>query len=153
MISGKISVGGALAMTVVLVWLSASIPTVKAQPACAESLIPCASFLNSTAKPTANCCQPLENAIKTQKDCLCNIYNNTALLKTFQINITRALQLPKDCGFPSSETNICSSSSATPTASEPPPPPGNNSAVRAAWSGYSGVLFLSVASLMLCWET
>ncbi|GAB4857034.1 hypothetical protein Ancab_014944 [Ancistrocladus abbreviatus] len=152
MACGKISLAAALAMAVLMVWLSSTITTAKAQESCASTLTPCLQFLNSTAKPTPSCCDPLASAVKTQKACLCALFNDKSLLKSINVNITRVLELPKDCGFSASEASVCASSPApspSPSSASVPPPSGNGAAGSTTWTGLSSLLILWMASLMV----
>lgn len=81
---------------------------VEAQVAdCVQALIPCQRDLG-VAKPSQMCCDTLRNSVKNDLPCLCGILNNTELLKNIKINITEALELPKNCGITSNE-NVCKS--------------------------------------------
>lgn len=65
-------------------------------PSCAQKLVPCASYLNST-NPPDTCCNPIREAVATELDCLCNLYNTPGLLESLGINVTQALQLTQAC--------------------------------------------------------
>ncbi|XP_057462049.1 non-specific lipid transfer protein GPI-anchored 7-like [Actinidia eriantha] len=120
-------------------------------PSCAQKLVPCANYINST-NPPSSCCEPLREAVTKEMTCLCNLYNTPGLLASFGINITQALLLPGRCKIPG-DLNSCVKASApiSPSSSEPPPAtPGNdkNGADRIAWTRTSSLL-LFWASLML----
>nr|GME00451.1 lipid transfer-like protein VAS [Ipomoea batatas] len=72
---------------------------------CANNLIPCAAYLNST-KPPASCCDPLKETVTKELSCLCNLYKNPEVLKSLGVNITQALELPKHCGI-SNDVSAC----------------------------------------------
>lgn len=89
-----------------LLFLSIPAPRLSAQaqtstPSCAEQLVPCASYLNST-NPPESCCSPLKDAITNDLQCLCAIYNDPSILKSFNINLTDAGKLAANCGINSS---------------------------------------------------
>nr|GMD94957.1 lipid transfer-like protein VAS [Ipomoea batatas] len=94
---------------------------------CANNLIPCAAYLNST-KPPASCCDPLKETVTKELSCLCNLYKNPDVLKSLGVNITQALELPKHCGI-SNDVSACNKASsptaATTTPPSVPPPPSN----------------------------
>lgn len=113
-------------------------------PSCAEKLVGCASFLNSTTKPPASCCDPLQEAVTKELTCLCNLYNNPNLLKSFGINVTEALGLPTLCGIPGDDISACPG----PTSSPSPPKSGSspkNNVGRAASTGIFGLLLIWIS--------
>ncbi|KAL6004887.1 hypothetical protein ACLOJK_005444 [Asimina triloba] len=84
-----------------LVVLFAAAAVVSAQtgvPPCATKLVPCAGYLNSTSPP-ATCCNSIQDAVTNQLTCLCNLYNNPQLLKTFNVDPSQAFALSKNCGL------------------------------------------------------
>ena len=64
---------------------------------CAQNLIPCADYINSST-PAANCCSSIKEAVDTQLDCLCGLYTSPGLLKSFGITVDQALNLSRACG-------------------------------------------------------
>ncbi|GFZ06971.1 hypothetical protein Acr_18g0011410 [Actinidia rufa] len=74
-------------------------------PSCAQKLVPCANYINST-NPPSSCCEPLREAVTKEMTCLCNLYNTPGLLASFGINITQALLLPGRCKIPG-DLNSC----------------------------------------------
>lgn len=100
MLSSKLS----WLITVAIMAALLSATTTEAQtPSCASKLVPCAPFLNST-KPPASCCDPLREAVTKDLQCLCNLYENPALLISLGINVTQAIGLPKYCNIPGDVT-------------------------------------------------
>lgn len=94
---------------------------------CITALVPCATYLNAT-KPPSSCCSPLVTEYKTNKACLCNLLNNTDLIKQFNINITQAFELPIKCGLNASASG-CSKlggNSTNNTSSGSAPVPKSN---------------------------
>ncbi|RVW50700.1 hypothetical protein CK203_073356 [Vitis vinifera] len=120
----------AVVVAVVVAVMMAGVGEAQNTASCASELTACADYLNSTSPP-ANCCTPLKNAVENDKDCLCNLYNNPSLLQSLNINVTDALQLPKNCGI--TEELNCNASSPSPTGS----PPGKN-----GWPSISVLLCL-----------
>ncbi|KAI3929086.1 hypothetical protein MKW92_028499 [Papaver armeniacum] len=91
-------------------------------PSCAAALVPCAEYLNST-KPPETCCKPFRDTIKTQRKCLCDLFEDPTLLPAMGINVTQALLLPKHCGVSSeSDTSICSKAEAPASVNSPSGP-------------------------------
>ncbi|KAJ8432653.1 hypothetical protein Cgig2_011819 [Carnegiea gigantea] len=75
---------------------------------CASKLTGCVDYINGTRTPPPECCGPLTEAVTNERECLCNIYNDTTLLQAFHINITQALNLPKLCHIDTGKNaNIC----------------------------------------------
>ncbi|KAI6707320.1 hypothetical protein NL676_010282 [Syzygium grande] len=115
---------------------------------CASKLVPCADYLNSTSPPPDTCCNPIRETVKTDRACLCNLYNTPGLLASLGINVTQALQLTKECGV-STDTSSCNATATPPSSSTTPPatPGGDSDAGRIAWSGILS-LFLILASMI-----
>lgn len=103
--SGKVST--LMMMVAVLAVVMAATTTEGQQvPSCAMNLIPCADYLNATTKPPSTCCDPLKEAVTKELSCLCNLFKDQNLLKSFNINVTQAMNLPRLCGI-SGGTNAC----------------------------------------------
>ncbi|PKA60733.1 Lipid transfer-like protein VAS [Apostasia shenzhenica] len=81
-------------------------------PQCAQKLLPCANYLGSS-KPPESCCGPVKEAVKNELQCLCSLFNSPELLKAFNINVTQALALPKNCGIQSDQSMCNSISNST----------------------------------------
>ncbi|GMH29827.1 hypothetical protein Nepgr_031670 [Nepenthes gracilis] len=142
----KLIASTALLMAAVMVWSSSTARAQSDQTTCASNLVLCAQYLNDT-NPPSTCCSALATVISKQKECLCNIYNDTSLLKAYHINLTQALLLPMHCNITTSQTNICASA-PTPSSSTSPTPPGKNAAGRIACTGVSGLLLFWAAALL-----
>ncbi|KAJ8646738.1 hypothetical protein MRB53_008486 [Persea americana] len=70
-----------------------------AKMVCMQKLIPCQSSLHApSSPPPPTCCLPLKDMIENDKECLCGIFNNQNLLKSFNVTQEDALKLPKACG-------------------------------------------------------
>ncbi|XP_021725514.1 lipid transfer-like protein VAS [Chenopodium quinoa] len=129
---------GKLSMLVVL--LAALVASTAAQgsdgiPSCATKLAPCFSYLNATKTPDTSCCTPLKEAVTKERKCLCDIYNNPALIQAFHINVTQALNLITLCHINTVKdpSTFCKdlaqapSPSSSPAAGSTPTPPGGSS--------------------------
>ncbi|XP_031393451.1 lipid transfer-like protein VAS [Punica granatum] len=118
-------------------------------PACAQQLVPCANYMNST-NPPDTCCNPIREAVATERECLCNLYNTPGLLQSLGINVTQALQLTRACGV-NADTGLCNASALSPSSPSTPggvPGNGDNDAGRMMWSGLPGLLLLWASMLL-----
>jgi hypothetical protein len=65
-------------------------------------LAPCLTYVQATARsPTPDCCAGLKTVVTASKKCMCVLVRDRdepAL--GFQINVTRAMDLPDNCNFP-----------------------------------------------------
>ncbi|KAG0491952.1 hypothetical protein HPP92_005012 [Vanilla planifolia] len=123
-------------------------------PTCAEKLVPCANFLGSS-KPPESCCGPIKEAVKDELPCLCSLFNNSQLLKAFNVNVTQALELPKNCGIQSNQS-ICNSTSTSTKGSSAPlastTTPASSSTVKPAGSASRSLSCIGVPGLIgLMW--
>ncbi|KAL4199781.1 hypothetical protein AMTRI_Chr03g146560 [Amborella trichopoda] len=140
----RFSSGFCVAMTMVVM---AMVVGTGAQE-CANKLVPCASYLNSTT-PGKECCDDLKQAIETELPCLCALFNDPSVFKSLNINRTQALLLPEHCGFKST-ASACNSTAGAPSANSSPNTSsggsgsGKNSSpsMRAPWYGLAGVTFV-----------
>ena len=69
---------------------------------CMGKLLPCQPYLKSSSSPPESCCTPLESMVDDGGgggDCLCRIFSDSALLKSFNLTQDDALKLPKACGL------------------------------------------------------
>jgi len=89
---------------------------VEAQTECVSKIVPCFRFLNTTTKPSTDCCNSIKEAMEKDFSCLCTIYNTPGLLAQFNITTDQALGLNLRCGV-NTDLSACSGSGA------PPPPP------------------------------
>ncbi|CAL9754992.1 unnamed protein product [Musa acuminata subsp. burmannicoides] len=144
---------GLMAMAVVAAAVAGSAAQ-SPPPDCVSNLVGCAGYLNSTTTPPDSCCKPLKQAAKTQLPCLCSLFNNTAILRAFNVNITQAIQMSKRCGVSTDqracETATASGTTATPSSSNNDTGSSagkdSSSANRATSIGLPGLV-----SLLLCW--
>ncbi|RZC61448.1 hypothetical protein C5167_023206 [Papaver somniferum] len=100
--------------------LAATLPlgNAAASMACAQKLMPCQDFI----KPTDACCSPLKQMIHDDPKCLCNIFNNQEILKTFGVTQHEALKLLTECGT-KADIRQCNETASAPAASENPAAP------------------------------
>ncbi|XVF52685.1 hypothetical protein PTKIN_Ptkin05aG0038200 [Pterospermum kingtungense] len=114
-----------LLMIAVLVIMGTTMATVAdAQATCAQSLVPCAPYLNNaTIQPQDDCCNPIKEAVATQLTCLCNLLNDPSILASFNVSASEAIRIARDCKV-NADLSSCNATSPSP-ASTSPPPPGN----------------------------
>ncbi|URD99862.1 lipid transfer-like protein [Musa troglodytarum] len=148
---------GVMAMAVVAVAVVAAAvagSAAQSPPDCASNLVGCAGYLTSTTTPPDSCCGPLKLAAKSELPCLCSLFNNTAILRAFNVNITQAIQMSKRCGV-STDQRACATAAASGTTATPSSSKNNtgssvakdsSSANRATSVGLPGLV-----SLLLCW--
>ncbi|XP_057459288.1 non-specific lipid transfer protein GPI-anchored 3 [Actinidia eriantha] len=97
---------------------------------CLQKLMPCQPYLQSggsgSGAPPASCCVPLKEMISGDTACLCGIFNNVDLLKTFNLTQDQALKLPKACSA-NADISVCKTDSAAPSGSPAIPTPATPS--------------------------
>ncbi|XP_017234691.2 non-specific lipid transfer protein GPI-anchored 7 isoform X2 [Daucus carota subsp. sativus] len=129
-----------LVVAVIVVAMTASFVTeAQTLPPCVQKLMGCADSLNTTTTPPETCCAPLKEALTNELPCLCKLYTNTDLLKSFNINVTQAMEMPGRCGI-SVSFDVC-------TASAPSPGPSSSVGKIAATGFFSSVMILVSAML------
>ncbi|XP_059670604.1 non-specific lipid transfer protein GPI-anchored 9-like [Cornus florida] len=140
-------VGVVLVISVVMM----GVPEGQSTPPCAQKLVPCEDYVNST-KPPASCCEPLREAVTQELDCLCDLYNTPAFLPSIGINInlTDMLSLPASCGIP---VDISACVNATdPTSPWLTPAGSNRSLLKIIGGIISVVTGLMLISVLLIWR-
>ncbi|CAI9770090.1 unnamed protein product [Fraxinus pennsylvanica] len=73
------------------------------------SLADCLSFVTSGStakKPEGSCCSGLKTVLKTDAECLCEAFKNSAQLGV-TLNVTKALTLPAACHVSSPSVSNC----------------------------------------------
>ncbi|KAI3913241.1 hypothetical protein MKX01_013498 [Papaver californicum] len=88
---------------------------------CAQKLMPCQAFIKPPSSPTDACCAPLKQMIHDDPKCLCNIFNNEEVLKTFGVSQHDALKLLIECGTKADIRQCNNTAPANPTAPLPKP--------------------------------
>uniref|UniRef100_A0A1J3FY00 Bifunctional inhibitor/plant lipid transfer protein/seed storage helical domain-containing protein n=1 Tax=Noccaea caerulescens TaxID=107243 RepID=A0A1J3FY00_NOCCA len=137
----------AAAMTVIAF---ISLPAVEAQAStsCVSKLVPCFGALNTTTKPSKDCCDSIKEAVEKELSCLCNIYNTPGLLSQFNVNASQALNLSRRCDVDTDLTSCSASGTPSPKASLPPPGGNKEKDVGAGnkLAGYGVTVILSLVS-------
>ncbi|WCJ26009.1 Bifunctional inhibitor/lipid-transfer protein/seed storage 2S albumin superfamily protein [Euphorbia peplus] len=135
-------------MMAAILFLSSAVTVTEAQATstCAQKLIPCGEYLNTTTTPPDTCCSSIKDAVANDLTCLCNLYNTPGLLESFGVNLTQALALTGRCSV-NGDLSACGKSTADSPSTTPPGVPGNDGG-RVAWTGFSGMLLLLGASLL-----
>ncbi|KAF2313130.1 hypothetical protein GH714_009409 [Hevea brasiliensis] len=85
-------------MMVAVLLVSISTTTTQAQniASCAQKLIPCGEYLNTTTTPPETCCGSIREAIKNDLSCLCNLYNTLVCFKALTSMSVRPSRSPSD---------------------------------------------------------
>ncbi|URE28452.1 lipid transfer-like protein [Musa troglodytarum] len=139
------------AMTMIVVAAAATGSAAQSTPECASKLVGCAKYLNSTTPPDT-CCGPLKQEAKDDLPCLCALFNNTAVLKAFNVNITQALQMAKSCGV-NADQRACATGTASPSGGATPPSSSTNTTSKSDSSahGVTSIGLPGLVTLLLCW--
>lgn len=88
-----------IAVVVIMGTMMMAATVTDAQAACAQSLVPCAPYLNNaTLQPQDDCCNPIRQAVTTQLTCLCNLFNDPTLLNSLNVSVPEALRVSRACG-------------------------------------------------------
>ncbi|KAL7157196.1 hypothetical protein ABFS83_02G061200 [Erythranthe nasuta] len=121
----------------------------------------------TAAKPNGQCCSGLKTVLKTDADCLCEAFKNSAQLGV-TLNLTKALALPTACHVSAPSVSNCALSggaapafsplaavSPSPAAVAPAAGGGANEAVPAPspGGGNSGSYALAVSTELLLFTT
>ncbi|KAI4339043.1 hypothetical protein MLD38_024029 [Melastoma candidum] len=94
---------------------------------CVQQLMPCKPYLKGS-NPPAMCCIPLKKAVATEPQCLCRVFQNQDLMKSFNVTLDDALALAASCGA-HADMSVCkkaaapSNSPVIPSSPSPPSPP------------------------------
>lgn len=101
--------GGCKCLLSLVVVLALTMSLAEAQSGttgtCAQELIPCMDYLNTTGTPPSSCCDPLKRTVENELACLCNLFYTPGLLQNFNISIDNALGLSRRCGVTSDLTS------------------------------------------------
>lgn len=147
---------GCLKISAVLVAVVVLVAATKAAEgqsttSCAQKLVPCADYMNST-NPPASCCNPLRDVVTNELSCLCTLYNTPGLLASLNVNITQALLLAGRCNVPGDLNSCLKASAPSPTSSTGTPraTPGNdkNGVGRITWTGMSTILLFCTSMMV-----
>ncbi|KAI3752842.1 hypothetical protein L2E82_24880 [Cichorium intybus] len=78
----------------------------------------CLSYVtagSTVKKPEGTCCSGLKSVLKTNAECLCEAFKNSAQLGV-SLNVTKALALPTACDMKATSATNCGMSLGTATA-------------------------------------
>ncbi|XP_031477189.1 non-specific lipid transfer protein GPI-anchored 19-like [Nymphaea colorata] len=99
-----------------------------AQSGCTATIVsqlaPCLSYITgNSSTPGSSCCSGLDNVVKTQPQCLCQVIGpNAGSSIGITVNQTQAMALPAACNVKTPSPTLCSSiSGGSPTASPSTP--------------------------------
>ncbi|XP_047148943.1 non-specific lipid transfer protein GPI-anchored 7-like [Vigna umbellata] len=138
--------GGCKCLLSLVVVLALTMSLAEAQSGttgtCAQELIPCMDYLNSTGTPPSSCCDPLKRTVENELACLCNLFYTPGLLENFNISIDSALGLSRRCGVTSDLTKC---NAPAPASRAPPATPGSGE------SGAGKATFTGISFLLLFW--
>ncbi|XP_057803101.1 non-specific lipid transfer protein GPI-anchored 11-like [Salvia miltiorrhiza] len=107
----------------------------------------CLTFVtagSTTKKPEGTCCSGLKTVLKTDAECLCEAFRNSAQLGV-TLNITKAMSLPAACHVSAPSVSNCGLSIGTGAAPALSPLGVSPSSVAAPPSGSSGANEVSPA--------
>ncbi|XP_074344414.1 non-specific lipid transfer protein GPI-anchored 31-like isoform X2 [Apium graveolens] len=91
------------------------------------NMVDCLSFVTSgstVVKPEGSCCSGLKSVLKTNAECLCEAFKNSAQFGV-TLNVTKAMTLPAVCKISAPSITNCG------TLSPMPMPPSSNSGAPA----------------------
>lgn len=77
------------------------------------NMVDCLSFVTSGStvrKPEGSCCSGLKSVLKTNAECLCEAFKNSAQFGV-TLNVTKAMTLPTICKISAPPLNNCGSKS------------------------------------------
>ncbi|KAJ4952439.1 hypothetical protein NE237_029271 [Protea cynaroides] len=104
----------------------------------------CLSFVTNGSKdkkPASTCCSGLKTVLKTDAECLCEAFKNSAQLG-ISLNMTKALTLPSACGVSTPPVSKCGVSLGAPGAAPAESPslsPKSSAATPSASSNFAGI--------------
>ncbi|XP_010259100.1 PREDICTED: non-specific lipid-transfer protein-like protein At2g13820 [Nelumbo nucifera] len=112
----RVEMGLVMVFIVTMLWVELAV----AQLACTSALIsmaPCTNFITGNfSTPTVSCCTNFENVVKTQPECLCTVINGTTTPLGFNINQTRAMELPTACNVQTPPVSQCKAANGPATS-------------------------------------
>ncbi|KAL4556013.1 hypothetical protein LXL04_038648 [Taraxacum kok-saghyz] len=107
----------------------------------------CLSYVtagSTVKKPEGTCCPGLKSVLKTNAQCLCEAFKNSAQLGV-SLNVTKALALPAACNIKAPSVSNCGMSLGTATAPVQAPMAVGEAPTMAAGLGPAGSLAPSPA--------
>ncbi|XP_031127054.1 non-specific lipid-transfer protein-like protein At5g64080 [Ipomoea triloba] len=140
---------GPLAVALLAVWAIAVVDSAHhAAPAPAAdcgsvilNLADCLTFVtngSTEAKPQGTCCSGLKTVLKTNAECLCEGFKNSAQLGVV-LNVTKALALPSACHVSAPSVSNCGLNIGSISSPAPSPLPQPPSSIAVAPIGSSQV--------------
>ncbi|XP_040995784.1 non-specific lipid transfer protein GPI-anchored 3-like [Juglans microcarpa x Juglans regia] len=116
---------------------------------CVQKLLPCKEYLKPpVSMPPASCCVPLKEMLTDDVNCLCRVFDNPEILKSFNVTQDDALKLPKACGS-NADISLCKKAAGMPASSASSPPSSDDSKSAAAAYGVSQFGGSGLAALFL----
>ncbi|KAG7944839.1 hypothetical protein I3843_15G124000, partial [Carya illinoinensis] len=126
---------------------------------CVQKLLPCKEYLKPPVSmpPAVSCCVPLKEMLTDDVNCLCRVFDNPEILKSFNVTQDDALKLPKACGA-NADISLCKKGfadlfspqrGASPPATSATPPPSSDDSKSAAAYGVSQFGGSGLAALIL----
>ncbi|CAL0332583.1 unnamed protein product [Lupinus luteus] len=81
---------------------------------CMQKLLPCKTVLNSSTinNPSPTCCNPLNEILTNDTECICSFINNPQLLASMNIAKDDLMKLPDACDL-DADISICDNDSTT----------------------------------------
>ncbi|CAJ2650530.1 unnamed protein product [Trifolium pratense] len=108
-------------------------------PTCANHLLPCINYANST-KPPDFCCNVVKDLSTTHKTCICQLAT-PELFEGFGVKTAQAYRFLHSCGV-SFDFSFCKASSPSPSLSEQPPATSGGDEGGAEKIANTGVCFM-----------
>ncbi|XP_058772902.1 non-specific lipid transfer protein GPI-anchored 9-like [Vicia villosa] len=115
-----------MCIMVVISMMVISLVDAQTAPPCADQILPCMDYLNSTNPPDI-CCNPIQDMYHTSHEtCFCQLAT-PGLLEGFGVQLDQAMQVVHACGVEFDVTSCKASSPAfSPSLVTPPATPGND---------------------------
>ncbi|KAI4317864.1 hypothetical protein L6164_025695 [Bauhinia variegata] len=106
-------------MEMVLVVIAILCAGAAAQSSCTNTLVslsPCLNYITgNSSTPSSSCCSQLSSVVRSQPQCLCQVFNGGGSSLGININQTQALALPGACNVQTPSISQCNA--ATPADS------------------------------------
>ncbi|GFP85053.1 lipid transfer-like protein vas [Phtheirospermum japonicum] len=86
--------------------------------ACVQKLLPCQAYMKGSEPPSAACCVPLKQILASDRQCLCTVFTDPALLKSLNVTQDDALNLVNSCGA-HADSSLCKTATTPSTSTAP----------------------------------
>ncbi|XAR49440.1 hypothetical protein NMG60_11032653 [Bertholletia excelsa] len=126
----KTAAATAVLFSVLALWVTGKVESASPAVDCTSvvlNLADCLSYVSNGSdvdKPEGTCCSGLKTVVKTNPECLCEGFKNSAQMGV-SLNMTKALALPSACHVPAPPLSECGLSlapnAAPPVAAATPP--------------------------------